>query len=71
MNNNNKSELGSFYIRQILGIHILSLIFSFIPVIGWILIIVLIILWVISLLGALGDTKNQYNKANSFAVIIR
>ena len=36
MNNGNKTELGSFYIRQTLGIFILSLL-SFIPVIGWVI----------------------------------
>lgn len=53
MNNNNKSEFGSFYIRQMLGLIILSLI-SFIPVIGWILWIVVVIAWIMSLVSALG-----------------
>ncbi|MDU8886765.1 DUF883 domain-containing protein [Yeosuana sp. MJ-SS3] len=58
MNTNNKTEFGSFYVRQTLGIFILAFIVSFIPlinVIGWILVL---ILWVMSLIGAIGgNTK--------------
>ena len=57
MNNSNKSELGSFYIRQMLGLLILSFILWFIPVVGWILNLIVIILWVMSLIGALGGEK--------------
>lgn len=57
MNNSNKSELGSFYIRQMLGLLILSLVFMFIPVIGWILNILIFVLWIMSLVGALSGEK--------------
>ena len=58
MNNNPKSEFASFYIRQMLGLMICSLILSFIPVVGWILSIILFVLWIISLIGALnGEMK--------------
>ncbi|WP_396602411.1 YtxH domain-containing protein [Algibacter sp. R77976] len=57
MNNSNKSELGSFYIRQMLGLLILSLVLMFIPVIGWILNILMLVLWIMSLVGALGGEK--------------
>lgn len=58
MNNNNKSELGSYYIRQMLGLIILGFVFMFIPVIGWILNLVMLVLWVLSLIGALsGENK--------------
>lgn len=57
MNNSNKSELGSFYIRQMLGLMIVSFILYFIPVIGWILNLVLIVFWIMSLIGALGGEK--------------
>lgn len=57
MNNSNKSELGSFYIRQMLGLLILSFILWFIPGVGWILNIVMLILWIMSLVGALGGEK--------------
>ncbi|MEW4923332.1 YtxH domain-containing protein [Algibacter sp. 2305UL17-15] len=57
MNNGDRSELGSFYIRQMLGLLILSLVFMFIPVIGWILNILILVLWVLSLIGALSGEK--------------
>lgn len=57
MNNSNKSELGSFYIRQMLGLIIVSFILYFIPIIGWILNLVLIVFWIMSLIGALGGEK--------------
>lgn len=59
MNGSNKTELGSFYIRQMLGLIIISFILWFIPVVGWILNIVLIILWLMSLIGALGGNKKE------------
>lgn len=57
MNNGNKSELGSFYIRQMLGLLILGLIFMLIPGIGWILNVVMLVLWIMSLVGALSGEK--------------
>lgn len=67
-NENNKSEFASFYIRQMLGLLILSvavwiagMIFMFIPVLGFILYIVLWLglvgLWVMSLIGATNGKK--------------
>nr|MBS0036799.1 hypothetical protein [Saprospiraceae bacterium] len=50
----NKDEFASFYIRQMLGLIILSLVISFIPIInliGWIL---MLVLWILSLVGAAG-----------------
>lgn len=57
MNNSNKSEIGSFYIRQMLGLLILSFVLWFIPVIGWILNLLIIVLWIMSLIGALSGEK--------------
>ncbi|APY12777.1 hypothetical protein BWZ22_05890 [Seonamhaeicola sp. S2-3] len=53
MNSNNKTELGSFYIRQMLGLVLLSFL-GIIPIIGWILLIVIFVAWVMSLVNALG-----------------
>ena len=36
LHNNNKSEFGAFHLRQSLGLFITTLIFGWIPVIGWI-----------------------------------
>ena len=56
MNNNEKTELGSFYIRQVLGIILIGLL-SLIPILGIFVGIFCLVLWVVSLVGALGGTK--------------
>ena len=56
MNSSNRTELGSFYVRQTLGIFLLSLVWI-IPVIGWIAGILVFVLWIISLVGALGGNQ--------------
>ena len=53
MNSSNKTEIGSFYIRQTLGIFLLLIVTSFIPfvnLIGWLLGGVL---WIVSLIGSI------------------
>ncbi len=55
--NEQKDEFASFYIRQMLGLILLSVITSIIPIVGWILWIVVIVFWVMSLIGAAGDKK--------------
>ena len=57
MNSSNKTEIGSFYIRQILGIFLLGLVLGIIPVVNLIAWIFPFILWVISLIGAINGTK--------------
>jgi len=57
MNNGDKTELGSFYIRQMLGLIILSIVFAFIPIVGWILNLLMFVLWIMSLIGALSGEK--------------
>jgi len=59
INNNEKDELASFYIRQMLGLMIVALasvVVDFVPFIGDLLSMLLsigvLILWVISLIGA-------------------
>lgn len=53
MNSSNKSELGSFYIRQVLGLMLFSLL-SWIPVLGWVIGLVCLVLWFVSLIYAIG-----------------
>jgi hypothetical protein len=55
MNNGNKSEFGSFYIRQMLGLILFSLV-GIIPIIGWIMWLVVLAAWIMSLVSALGGT---------------
>jgi len=57
MNSSNKTEVGSFYIRQVLGIFLVGFVIGIIPVvnlIGWIFPLVL---WVISLIGAINGNQ--------------
>ena len=58
VNMNDKDELASFYIRQMLGLWLFSLVISFIPVVnivGW---LITFIFWIISLIGAInGEQK--------------
>lgn len=53
----NKTELATFYIRQMLGLGLLSLIGSLIPVLNFFIWIVFLVLWVVSLLGSLNGEK--------------
>ena len=64
LNSSNRSHLGSFYIRQTLGIYLLSVassIVMIIPILGWIAgfmgYALVIILWFISLVAALNDEE--------------
>ena len=57
-NGDKKSDFASFYIRQMLGLGLSLLLLGFIPLIGWILGLIIVILWVMSLIGALsGEMK--------------
>lgn len=54
-----KSEFASFYIRQMLGLMLVSVVLSFVPIIGWFANLAMIILWVMSLIGALSGDKKE------------
>ncbi|MDC6387588.1 YtxH domain-containing protein [Maribacter sp. PR1] len=55
MNSQNKSEFGSYYIRQTLGIWILGFILGIIPVVGCFAFIICVVLIIISLVNAAND----------------
>jgi uncharacterized membrane protein len=58
INSNNKEEYTSFYLRQTLGIHLVWMFLSWVPVIGWILGIVVFAFWLLSFIYAVqGDLK--------------
>ena len=57
--NSPKKELASFYIRQVLGIALLGILLSFIPVIGWIASIGVFILWLMSLIYSIGGKEKE------------
>ena len=59
INSNEKDEITSFYIRQLLGIYLFSIVVAFIPlinVIGWIL---ALIFWIMSLVGAVNGEMHE------------
>lgn len=51
LNSQEKDEFASFYIRQMLGLIILSFV-TIIPILGWIIGIAILVLWILSLIGA-------------------
>lgn len=54
-----KEEFASFYIRQLLGLYLTGLVFSFIPYIGWIISVVVFIFWILSLVAAIQGEKQE------------
>ncbi len=54
MNSSNKTEFGSYYVRQMLGLMIIAVITSWIPFLNFIMWLVLLVAWVMSLISALG-----------------
>ncbi|APY09635.1 hypothetical protein BWZ20_08075 [Winogradskyella sp. J14-2] len=57
MNSSNKTELGSFYIRQVLGIILLGIVLGLIPVINFFAWILPFAMWIMSLIGSLSGKK--------------
>lgn len=57
MNGSNKTELGSYYIRQVLGIMLLGIVLSIIPVINFFAWILPFAMWIMSLVGSLSGEK--------------
>ena len=54
-----KTSLASFYLRQLLGIHLASMLATAIPKIGWIIVVFVFIFWLISLIGAIKGEKAE------------
>ena len=74
---NNKSELGIFHIRQALGIFltsftigIASIILAFIPILGWLAImgayIAVFIFWILGLIAAINSEKKAVPVLGAF-----
>lgn len=57
LNSQNKEDITSFYLRQLLGLFLTGLVLSFIPIIGWILSIVVFVFWILSLVGSIQGEK--------------
>lgn len=56
MNNGNRTEIGSFYVRQVLGIIIVGLL-GFIPLLGIVFGLLSLVLWIMSLINAIGGSN--------------
>lgn len=57
INSNQKDEITSFYLRQLLGIFLFTLL-AIIPGLGWIIGILSVVFWILSLIGAVnGEMK--------------
>lgn len=54
-----KTEYASFYIRQMLGLMLLGIALSFVPVVGWFANFITLVLWIMSLIGALSGEKKE------------
>lgn len=57
MNGNERDEFASFYIRQLLGLFALGLVGAFIPIVKIIIGIVVLVLVIMSLIGAVNNEK--------------
>ena len=55
MNQSNKTEIGTFYLRQNLGLLLFSFV-AIIPVLGWIIGLGVFILWVLSVINAVSGS---------------
>ncbi len=57
INSSEKDEIASFYIRQLLGIYLFSFL-AVIPNLGWIIGIIVLVFWILSLIGSInGEMK--------------
>ena len=57
MNSSNKTEIGSFYIRQTLGIYLVGFVLGIIPIINLFGILITFILWIVSLIGSINGNQ--------------
>jgi molybdopterin converting factor small subunit len=67
MNSSNKTDIGSFYIRQMTGLILVALIVSWIPFFNFFMWTVLFAAWIMSLVGAFGgQMKPTFLLGNQF-----
>lgn len=59
MNSNQKTEFGSFYIRQMLGLFAFGVIGGLIPMVNLFVALIVISGLIYSLIGAVSETKNE------------
>ena len=59
LNSNDRDELTSFYLRQLLGLFLFSIVITFVPfinILGW---LITFVFWVISLIGAVNGERKE------------
>ena len=66
VNNSQKDELTSFFIRQTLGIHLIFAVGSLIPRLNFIFWIVAFVLWIISLISAINQERKEVPGLGSY-----
>lgn len=67
MNSTSKTEFGSFYLRQVLGIFLLGLVFSIIPILNLFVLILALVMWIMSLISSLnGEMKPVFLLGEKF-----
>lgn len=59
VNGNEKDELTSFYLRQVLGLFLLGIAGSLFPVVNVIIGIAVFIFWLLSIIGAIQKEKKE------------
>ena len=64
---NNKSHLGSFHLRQTLLIYIAFIVVGWIPIIGQIIWIILLVFWIIGLVAAVGGQEKEIPLIGKYA----
>lgn len=67
LNNQNRTKLGSFHIRQALLLLLIGLVVQFFPVIGWILSIILFVFWIMGLISAIKEEQKEVPFIGSYA----
>ncbi len=55
---NNKSELGAFHLRQALGILLFTVVTSWIPFLNFVTLIFGVVMWIIGIIGAVNAQQN-------------
>lgn len=59
VNSSEKDEITSFYIRQLLGIYLFSIVVSFIPVVNFVGWVITLVFWIMSLIGAVNGEQKE------------
>jgi uncharacterized membrane protein len=57
LHGNNKTELAAFHLRQSLGLMLTGLVLSFIPLLGLLLALVMLVFWVLGLISAIKEEQ--------------